>query len=124
MVEVALYRSADSLKMSKLKLHVLCKGMLSVPHSMRLNISLCNHIKTIFVTQRIPERIVRIVTCSYRIHIKLLHDKDILYHVGLTYHIAFIRVDLMPVHTFDEYWLAIYKKLTSNYFHITETNLD
>ena len=83
MIEVSAEKSACSFKMSILKERILCKCLLVITHSVRLDVCLVNYIKTVFVAERIPTRIIRIVACSYSIHIEFLHDEDILDHILL-----------------------------------------
>ena len=90
---------------------------------MRLNISLIDNIKSIFVTERIPERIVRIMAGTDSIHIELLHDKDILNHISFTEDITFVRVHLMSVHSLYKHWLSVHKELSINNFNVSETHL-
>ena len=124
MVEIPLDRPADTLEMCKLELRILCKGLVAISHTVRLDIGLSDNVKTIFVTKRIPERIVRIMACTDCVHVELLHDEDILDHVSLAYDISLVRIHLVPVHTLDEYRLAVDKKLASDNLHIPESDLD
>ena len=118
MVEVTLNHSPDPLEVSILIICVMSKRLFAIAHSVRLDIRFIYHIKSIFVAERIPERIVRIMTCPYSIDIELLHDHDILDHICLAHHISLIRVHLVAIGALDEDWLSVHEKLSVLYSHI------
>ena len=120
MVEVTLNHSPDPLEVCILIVLVMCERLFTITHSMRLDIGLVDNIKTIFVTERIPKRIIRVMTCPHSVDIELLHDLDILDHVSLTHHISLIRIKLMTVGSLDEDRLAVHEKLAVLYSHIPE----
>ena len=89
---------------------------------MRLDVRLIHDINSILVTERVPERVVRIVACTHCIDVQLLHDQDILDHVSLGHDISLVRVHLMPVRSLYEDRLSVYKKLASLYADIPESH--
>ena len=90
---------------------------------MRLHVGLIHDINTVAVTERIPERIVRIMAGSDRIDIKLFHDLDITDHILLRNHISIIRIHLMSVDTLDEHRLAVHLEIGTLNADIAETDL-
>ena len=124
MIEVTLNHSPDPFKMRLLIIGVMSERLFAIAHAVRLDVSLIYHIKTISVTQRIPKRIIRVMTCPDCIDIELLHDLNILYHVSLAHHISLIRVHLMTVRTLDKDRLAVHQELAVLYSHIPETNVN
>ncbi len=86
-------------------------------------IGLCHHIKSIFVTQIIPDRIVGIVTSTNSINIKSLHQLDVLYHSITTDNISTVGIHLMSVDTFNVNRLSIDQQLAVLDFNLFETNL-
>ena len=123
MVEVATDHAAYTRKVSIAKNRVVSESLLAIAHAVRLNIGLVNHIKSIFVAEGVPERVVWIVACSYSIDIQLFHDKNILYHVGLGNHISLVGIEFMTVCTFEQNGLAVDKELIADNLHVAETYL-
>ena len=60
---------------------------------------------------------------TYSIDIQLLHYQDIVKHICFRDNITFPGIEFMAVRPLDKHRLPVYKKLISNYLHITETNL-
>ena len=94
-----------------------CKGFLLIAHAVGLDIRLIHYIDTIFVTESVPDRVIRIVRSSYSIDIQLLHYPYIFDHLLLGNHVAAVRAHLVTVGTLDEYRLAVHKKLLVADFH-------
>ena len=90
---------------------------------MRFEVSLSSKIQSVFITEFIPARIVRIMAGTNRIDVQLFHDSDILNHALYTYHISTIRIYLMPVGTLNQYRLAVHQQLGVLDFHIAEAHL-
>ena len=124
MVEVSPYHSLHSLKMSILKIRIMCKRSFLISHSVRFDVRLIHDIDAVSVTQSIPQRIIRIVTSSDSIDIELLHYPDITDHIFLCNHIALVRIHLMPVGTLYKDRLAIHKKKTILDAYVTEADID
>ena len=80
---------------------ILRKRLLTVTHTVTLQVRLCREIDTILVTEVIPTRIVWIVTSAHRIDIQLFHNLDILNHTLYTHVVAAVRIELMAIGTFD-----------------------
>ena len=82
------------------KILALSQRLLTITHTMTLQIGLSHDIETCRVTQVIPAGVVRIVRRTHGIDVQLLHDANVLTHAVDTHHIAAIRVELMSVDTF------------------------
>ena len=82
MIAVALNHALHSLDYSLVIVRVFCKGLRAISHSMSLDISLVNNIKSVFVAEVIPKGIVRIVASAHSIEVQLLHYEDIPLHIG------------------------------------------
>ena len=98
-------------------------AFVAISESVGLLIGLSTHIYAIFVAEVIPNRVVRIVTCSNSIDIETLHETDVFYHAFTRYYISSIRIHLMTVGTLDKYWLAIDEHLGILYLYLAETYL-
>ena len=98
-------------------------GVVVIAEAMTLLVSLGTEVDAVFITQLIPYGIVGIVTGTYGIDIKLLHDLDILDHPFTTDHITTIRIHLMTVHTFYIYGLSVHQQLGIFDLYLTETDL-
>ena len=94
-----------------------------VSHSMRFNIRLVNHIKSVLVAQLIPAGIIGIVTGANCIDIILFHQRNILQHHLLTDHMPLILIMLMPVHPFQGDSFSIDQQLAVFDFGGTESHL-
>ena len=101
---------------------ILTQRFLAITHSVALNVCLCCHIDTIFITQLIPTWVIGIVRSTHSIHVQLLHYLNVLNHAVNTHHIATIRVEFVTVHTLDEDGLTIHEQLLVFDFHLTEAN--
>ena len=121
MIEITLNHSPDPFEMRLLIIGVMSKRLFAIAHSVRLDIRFIYHIKSIFVAERIPERVVRVMACPYSIDIELLHDHDILDHIRLAHDISLIWIHLVTVGTLDQDRLAVHEKLTVLNGHIPET---
>ena len=123
MVEVTAHHTADTRKVGIAENRIVSESLFAISHAVRLDIGLVNHIESIFVAEGVPERVVRIVACSYSIDIQLFHDKNILYHVGLGDHISFVGIEFMAVCTFEQNRLSVDEKLVADNLHVSETYL-
>ena len=101
---------------------MICKRILVIEVSVTLDVSLSSHIDAIFITKVIPYRIIRIVTGTNGIDIKLLHALDVQNHTLTGNDITAVRIKLVTVHALDIYRLAIDKELRVLDFHLTETD--
>ena len=90
-----------ALDMHLLESWILSKRLLTIAHTMTLEVRLRREIDTILVTEVIPTRIVWIVTSAHRIDIQLFHNLDILNHTLYTHVVAAVRIELMAIGTFD-----------------------
>ena len=124
MIVITLNHSHNTLDMSMFKVRIVRKGFLAITHSVRLHICLIHNIYAIAVTKRIPERVIRIVTCADGIDVELLHDPDITNHILLAHDISLIWVHLMSVHTLDEHRLTIDLKIDTLNAYVAEADLD
>ena len=114
--------SAYSLKMSGLESRIIGKRLLAISHSVRLDVGLIDDIQSITVAKRIPERVVRIMTCTYCIDVQLLHYLNITYHVRFRHNISLIRIHLMTVDTLDKDRLSVDLELAVFNADIPETH--
>ena len=124
MVEIPPDHSGCSVQVGIFISRLFCKGQLLISHSVRLDVRFIYNIKSITVAERIPTRIIRIVTCTYRIDVELLHYKDITDHILFRNNISLVRIDLMSVCTFDKYWLSVDQKLIADDSDISETDFN
>ena len=70
----------------------------SVVHQrMGLQVCLCHHIQTIFVTQVIQVLVVAVVGGTDRVQVVLLHDRNVLFLCLMRYIFAVYRVCVMAV---------------------------
>ena len=97
---------ADHITLLTLDVHlfegrILRQRLLTVTHTMTLEVRLRREIDTILVAEVVPAGIVRIVTGTYRVDIQLFHDLDILNHTLYTHVVAAVRIELMAIGTFD-----------------------
>ncbi len=116
MILKSLYHPLIPFQMSFRKRRLLCQRTVPVPHAVRLNISLTNHIQPILITQIIPFRIIRIMAGTHSVQIILLHNPDILNHPFTGYHITGQRIHFMPVSTFKQHRLPIHPYLSQILF--------
>ena len=80
MIETALHITLVALQMRFLVGSILCQGLVTVSHSVRLDVSLSHHIDSILVAQIIPEIIIRIMAGTHSIDVETLHDLNVLNH--------------------------------------------
>ena len=97
---------------------------ISVTHSVRLDVGLIHHIESIPVTEVIPLRGIRVVTCADSIYIQLLHDEDVLDHIFTGDHISPVGADLMSVRTLDEDRPAVDQELSVLHTDIPEAHAE
>ena len=102
---------------------VLGKGLLTIAHTMALDVGLCRQIDTIFVAEVVPTGIVGIVASTYGIDIELLHDLDILNHTLHRNDVAAIGIQFVTVGTLDEDGLTIDQQLTTLDLDMAEAHL-
>ena len=112
-----------TLDMCFLEISPYGKCLLLVAHTVTLKVTLCCKVKTILVAKVIPTRIIRIMTCTYGIDIKILHNLDILNHAIYRNDISAIRIQLMAVSTLYKNRLSVDEQLSSLDSDITETDL-
>ena len=124
MVEISLDESLSPVDMGSFKIRIPCKYTRAVHHAVRFHIGLVDNIKSVTVTERIPEVIIRIVTRTYSIDVQPLHDKDILYHISLGHHISLIRIHFMSVRALDKDRFSVDKKLSTLDAYIPETDFN
>ena len=93
-----------------------------IKESVTLNVSLSSHVDTVFITEVIPYRIIRIVTGTHGIDIKLLHALDVLNHTLTGNNISTIRIKFVTIHTLDIDRLSVYEKLRVLDLHLTEAD--
>ena len=122
MIIVTLDHSLNPFDMSCLIGRIIGKRLLAIAHSVRLDVRLIQDIKSIAVAERVPERVIRIVTGTYSIDIQLFHYLNITNHIRLGNHISLIRIHFMPVDTLDEHRLAIHLELTTLDADISEAD--
>ena len=123
MVDESLHITLVTLDMSLEVFRELGERFLIISHTMRFKVGLSSHIDSIFITEVIPARIIRIMTGTNSVDIQLLHNFNILNHALHADHIATIRIYFMTVSTLDQDRLAIDQKLCILDFHIAETYL-
>ena len=87
------------------------KALISISHTVRLNISLINNINTILIAQVIPQRRVRIVASTHGVKVMLLHNLNITKHILICKSISALWVHLVTICTLNKNGLTIYKKL-------------
>ena len=91
---------------------------------MRFDIRLIHDIDSVFVAQRVPARVIRIMGCSHGIDIQFFHYADVTDHLLLGDDIASMSCHLVSVCTLDENRLAIDEKLTSAHLDSPESETD
>ena len=102
----------------------VCEALIAITHSVRLDISLCNYVETVFVAELVPIAVVRIVAGAHCVDIVLLHYGDVLKHTLAAYHITSVRVNLVAGHTLEVNRLAVYEHKCSADFNLAETDLN
>ena len=123
MVDESLHITLVTLDMSLEVFRELGERFLIISHTMRFKVCLSSHIDSIFITEVIPARIIRIMTGTNSVDIQLLHNLNILNHALHADYIATIRIYFMTVSTLDQDRLAIDQELCILDFHIAETYL-
>ena len=99
-----------------------CRGsIVAITKSVTLLIGFCTHVYSILIAEVIPLWVVGIVGCAHGVDIELLHAHNVLNHTLTTHHIAAIGVELVAVHTLDEYRLTVDEQLAVAYLHTSET---
>ena len=87
------------------------EGLLTVAHSVRLDVALVHHVEPVLVAEGVPTRVIRVVTGAHRVHIQFLHDADVADHVLFGDDVALVGAHLVAVGAFDEDRLPVDQKL-------------
>ena len=82
-VAVTAHHPLDTVRYLLVVQRILCDRTLAVAESVSLVVSLVDDVETIFVTQLVPVRIVRVVAGAHRVDVQLLHYTDVAEHVLL-----------------------------------------
>ena len=117
----------DNISLLTLNMHffesgILSQCLLAITHTMTFEVRFCRQVNSIFITEVIPARIIRIVACTYSIDIQLFHYLNILNHTFYRHYIATIRIQLMTVNALDQDWLPIHQQLSFLDLHPAETD--
>ena len=100
---------------------VLGQCFVTVSHSVRLYIRFGYHVDAILVAEVIPTVVVRIVTGTYGIDIKLFHHFDVLQHTLDGNYITAVRIHFVTVGSLEEYRLSVDEYLSAFQFNFAET---
>ncbi len=112
MVLVAQHHAAVALQMRLGEDGVLGQRLVAVTHSVRLDVTLVQHIDSVLVAEVVPLGSVGVVAGAHGVHVELLHEADILNHALARHDESFLRVDLVAVGALDEHGLAVDQKLS------------
>ena len=82
-VAVTAHHPLDTVRYLLVVQRIICDRTLAVAESVSLVVSLVDDVETIFVTQLVPVRIVRVVAGAHRVDVQLLHYTDVAEHVLL-----------------------------------------
>ncbi|MNJ46477.1 hypothetical protein D3C77_416070 [compost metagenome] len=75
---------------------------------MGFDVGLINNIEPEAVAELIPPWRIGIMGAAYRVEVVLLHQQNVLHHIGFSHPLAVLMVMLMSVHAADEQRLAIH----------------
>src|SRR5438477_318959 len=93
-------------------------------HSVALNIGFVDQINAVAITKIIPRRLIWIMTAAHRVYVETLHELNVLLHPLDGDGLAAVRVELMPIDSFDENPLSVYQQIALVNFNFAETNID
>ena len=123
MVEVAADHTLHPYHMGGCKVVALCKRLLAVAHSVRLDVGLVDDIQAVAVAELVPEGVVGVVAGTYSVDIQLLHHAHVAQHLLSRHAVRPVRAHLVTVHALDEYGPAVDQQLRVLDFHAAETHV-
>ena len=91
-----------------------------IPILMTLNVSFIHHVQTIIIKHGIHLGLTRIMTGTYRIHIGLLHHRNVLQHGRHIDTTTINGMGILIIHSFKINLLAIYINQLVLDFYLTE----
>ena len=122
MVEVTLHVALVTLQVGLAVVGALGQGFVSVAHAVRFEIGFGHHVESVFVTQGIPIRVVRIVAGTYGVDVEVLHHLYVLQHPLAGHHVAAVRIHLVTVGALEEDRLPVDQYLRVLQFDFAEAH--
>ena len=80
---------------------------IGIPASVALQVRLINQIQTVFITESVDQRGVRIMACPHCIDVVLLHDGQVFSKLLFRYMSSAHRAEFMPVNPFEDNSLTV-----------------
>jgi len=97
MVAVSAHHPFDTVCYLLVVQRVLSYCAFPVAESVSLVVRLVDDVETIFITQLVPVRVVRVVASAHRVDVQLLHYPDVAEHVLLGDDVGSVRVHFVAV---------------------------
>ncbi|MNC25210.1 hypothetical protein D3C75_732880 [compost metagenome] len=92
-------------------------------HAVGFDVCLINHIQAIAVTKLIPERGIRIMRAADGIKVILLHQQNVLHHIGLGHDLAAKMMVFMAINAANQQRLAIHPQQPVFDLDLAETHV-
>ena len=99
-------------------------GVVAVLEAVALLIGLSRDIKSVFVAEFVPNRVVGIVARAHSVDVQPLHNLNVLNHPLTRHHVAAVGVDFVAVRTLDQNRFSVHQQLRVLDFHAAETDFD
>ncbi len=100
----------------------LGQGLVAITHAVRLDVCFGCDVQSVLVAQVVPTRVVGIMAGTDGIDVEALHYLYVLNHAFHAHHIASVRIKLVSVYSFYQYWFAIDQQLIALNLDVAETN--
>lgn len=122
MVLVAQHHPAAALHVRLRIGRILRQRAFAVSHAVRLDVGLVHDIEPVTVAEVVPLRVVRVVACTHRVDIQLLHDAYILDHPLTAHGISLQGIHLVTVGALDQHGLPVHEQLPAANLHRAESD--